>query len=66
MIRAIIILALLLLSACASAPLDSTSPSTATVTEAVQLAAPAGQLHGTLLIPARGTGRVPVALLVAG
>lgn len=66
MIRAIIILALLLLSACATTPPGTSATTGVPATEAVQLATSTGQLHGTLLIPPRGTGRVPVALLVAG
>jgi alpha-beta hydrolase superfamily lysophospholipase len=66
MIRAIIILALLLLSACASTPATAPVASIPASAEAVQLTTSAGEVYGTLLVPSRGTATVPVALLVAG
>ncbi len=66
MIRAIIILALLFLSACATAPVDSPPALMPSAAEAVQLTTDTGTVHGTLLLPARGTSPVPVALLISG
>lgn len=60
------ILALLLLACTSAAPPADVDVITPSESEAVSLATPTGSVHGTLLLPARGSERVPVALIIAG
>lgn len=65
MTRALGLVMLVLTASCARTPSLRVAPQGPSV-EAARLVTPSGTIHGTLLVPQRGSQRVPVALLIAG